>query len=566
VRLWRRRGGKREEARRKALVENDEDEDKSSEADEESQEVRPGHSKIRHGVGGKVAIVGDTESESEEDQRAAREDHSLVVDDNSDVELLDDAVPDDLDEDQSVAPFHSRTSRSVSVLNAETTVEDNNASDQNSESEVEFLGEAIEDNRLHGGYRVGISKPRRTVQTRIDRMLNSTTARKSGGTASNQSKKRLFVDSRVDSHSRKEARRDLGGGLAQFGGSSRRWGRNASYSMPRITHGGGDDGRNIQHRSHHSTSEGVGLTIELGPIRHGAKKHSQSKSSLQKRPTEKRTTLHQQDLLQCLTGRGTDQNQIHIAPHDPESVVRQVKKPSTKHARRRAARSANVHLVAGASSFRSKPISMHRYQIIEEPPPPAQNDPDSSIHIARDSAKTFGMPRHLKDFSLPRDSFVSQGGLLDLVKVLSGVRDPPRPDDCFISGLHLRAEISLDDLQLSIPACFDLLYEYALAGLEVRLEVLGDPPEVSLMEFLCGYTSWVARQGVVVEVKAFFEHLSQQLRHTMERLEDKLDLQAVYGSDFSEELWKVHWFAVELTSRMMYGDATARQTTGANWS
>ena len=553
---------KREEARRRALVESDEEDgDEGNEEDEESQDVRPGHSKIRHGGGGKVTIVGDTESESEDDRRAVGGGLHLVVD-NSDVELLDDAIPDDLDEDLSVAPSHSRASRSVSFRGMETAVEEINSSDEDSGSEVEFLGEAVENNRLHGGYRVGMSKPRRMVQTRIDRMLSATTARTSGGLARKQSKKRVSVDNRVDSHLRKGARRDLGGGFAQSGGSSRPSGWNTSYSMPRVTHGGGDDGRIRKHKSYHSTSEGVNLTIEIAPARHGTKRHAQSISSHQKRPTEKRTTYYQQDLLHCLTGRGPEQNQIHIAPQDPESVNPQVKKPSTKQARRRAARSANTHIIGDESSLRSKPISAHRYQTIEDPPPPIRHDPDSSIHIARDSAKTFGMPRHLKGFSLPRDSFVSQGRLLDLVKVLSGVRDPARPDDCFISGLHLRAEMSLDDLQLSLPACFDLLSEYALAGLEGQLEVLGDPPETSLLEFLCGYTSWVARQGVLAEVKAFFEHLRQQLHQTMGRLEDKLDLQAVYGSDFHEGLWRVHWFAVELTARMVYGGAAARRTTG----
>jgi len=554
---------KREEARRKALVESDEDEsDEGNEEDEESQEVHPGHSKIRHGRGGKIAIVGDTESESEDNQRATGGGNNPVADDNSDIELLDDAVLDDLDQDQSVVPSHSRASRSVSVRGAETTVEGNNTSDDDSGSEVEFLGEAIEDNRLHGGSRVGMSKPRRVVQTRrmvqtrIDRMLNSTTARKSGGPLRKQSKKWVSVDNRVDSHSRTEARRDLGGGFAQSGGSRHRWGQNNnnSYSMPRITHGGDDDGRIRKHRSHHSTSEGAGLTIELGPVR--------SNSLHQKRPKEKRTAYTQQDLLQCLTGRGPDQHQIHIAPQGPENVAPQAKTPSTKHAHRRAARSANIHIVRDSNSLRSKPISTHRYQSIEGPSPHTRNDLDSSIYIARDSAKTFGMPRHLKHFSLPRDSFVFQGRLLDLVKVLSGVRDPPRPNDCFISGLHLRAEMSLDDLQLSLPTCFDLLYEHALVGLEVRLENPGNPPEVSLMDFLCGYTSWGASQGVVTEVKTFFKYLGQQLRHTMDRLEDTLDLQSVYGSDFSEELWKVHWFAVELTARMVYGGVTAQRTTG----
>jgi hypothetical protein len=550
----------REEARRKALVESDQEDSDEENEDEESQEVRPGHSKIRHRGGGRVYIVGDTESEGEDALLAVGGSHISVAE-NSDVELLDDAVPDDLDEDQSVPPSHSRASRSVSVRGAETAVEDNNTFEPESSSEVEFLGEAMEDNRLHGGYRVGMSKPRRMVQTRIDRMLNSTTARTSGGPARKQRKK-VSASNRVSTSSRREVRRDLGGGFAQSGESSRRGGWNTSSSMPRITHGGGNDDGVRKHRPYHSTSEGVNLTIELRPVQHGAKRHSQSNSSHQKRRTEKRATYYQQDLLQCLTGRGPDQNQVQIAPQDPESVPPQVKKPSSKRARRRDTRSTNVHIVASASSLRSKPVSKHRHQTIEEPPPPARNDPDSSIHIARDSAKTFGMPRNLKDFSFPRDSFISQGRLLDLVKVLSGARDPSRPDDCFISGLHLRAEMSLDDVRLSLPACFDLLGEYALAGLEVHLEDLGDPPESSLLEFLCGYTSWVARWGVMAEVKAFFEHLSQQLRHTMDRLEDELDLQAIYGSDFNENLWKVHWFAVELTARMVYGGVAARRTTG----
>ena len=547
---------KREEARRKALAESDEDEDE----DEESQAVRPGYSKVRQGGGEKVAIVGDTESESEDGRRAAGG-RTPVVHDNSDVELLDDAIPDDLDEVQSVTPPHSRADRSISVRGAETAVEDNNTSDENSESSVEFLGEAVEDNRLHGGYRMGVSKARRIVVTRIDRMLNSTSARKSGSKARKQSKKRIFVDAHVDGHSHREGRRDLGGGTTQYG----RTGRDTSYSMPRITHGGGDGGIR-KHRPRHSTSEGVGLTIELGPVRHDAKKPTRSNGSQQKRPTEKRTTYYQQDLLQCLIGRDSNQNEIRVSVQDPESVASQIKNPQTnpqtKQARQRAARSINTHILAGGSSLTSKPVSMRRYQTIEEPTPPVRNDPDSSIHIARDSAKTFDMPRQLNDFSLPRDSFISQGRLLDLVKVLSGVRDPPRPNDCFISGIHLRAEMSLDDLQLSLPTCYDLLYDYALPGVEARSEIIEDPPEVSLMEFLCGYTSWVANQGVLEDVKTFFEHLSQQLRQTMDRVEDKLDLQAIYGSDFSEELWKVHWFAVELTARMAYGGTAARRTTG----
>ena len=554
---------KREDARRRASVESDEDGDEDGgEEDEESQEVRPGHSKVRQGGGGKAAIVGDTESEGEEDQRTGGGSRNPVVGDNSDVELLDDAVPDDLDEDHSVVPSHSRALRSGSVRDAETTGEDNNTSSEDSGSEVEFLGEAVEDNRLHGGYRVAMSKPRRMVQTRIDRMLNSTTTRKRGRSAREQSKKRVFVDTHINGQSSREGRRDLSSGFAQTGGPSSRWRRSTSYSMPRITHGGDNGGRIRNHKPHHSTSEGVGLTIELGPVRHGAKKLTESNSSHRKRPAEKRATYYQQDLLHCLTGRSSDHHQTHITPQDLESVASQVKKPPTKQARRRAVRSANVHIIAGVSSLTSKPISTHHYQKLEEPTPHVRNDPDSSIHIARDSAKTFGMPRQLKNFSLPHDSFVSQGRLLDLVKVLSGVRDPPQPDDCFISGLHLRAEMNLDDLQLSLPACCDLLYEYALAGLEGRPQTLGDRPEVALMEFLCGYTSWIARQGVVEDVKAFFKHLSQQLRQTMDRVEDKLDLQGVYGSEFNEELWKVHWFDVELIARMAYGGAATRRTTG----
>lgn len=545
----------RDDARRKALLESDVDEDGDEDEDEESQVIRPGYSKVRQGGRGKVAIVGDTESESESDR--ADGGRTSIVDDNSDLELLDDAIPDDLDEDQSAARPHSRGSRSISVHGAETAVEDDNTSDEDSESSIEFLGEAVEDNRLHGGYRVGMSKSRNMVQTKIDRMLNSTGARKSGGPARKQSRKRVFVGANVDVHTRRGGRRDLGGGPTQFGGAGTRW--ETHDSMPRITHGGGDNSVIRKHRSHHSTSEGVGLTIELGPVRHGATKPTRLH---QKRPTEKRTAYTQQDLLQCLTERASNPNGNHIPLQDPEGVASQMKIPLPKQARGRAARAINTPIVAGGSPLTSEPISKPRYQIIEEPTPSARNDPDSSIHIARDSAKTFCMPRQLNDFSLPRDSFVSQGRLLDLVKVLSGVRDPPRPNDCFISGIHLRAEMSLDDLQLSLPTCYDLLYDYVLPGVEARPEIIGDPPEASLMEFICGYVSWVARQGVLEDVKAFFQDLSQQLRQTMDRVEDKLDLQAVYGSNFSEEHWRVHWFAVELTARVVYGGGARRTTEG----
>ena len=545
----------RDDAQRKALLESDEDEEGDEDEDEESQVLRPGYSKVRQGGRGKVTIVGDTESESEGD-RAARG-PTPIVDDNSDLELLDDAIPDDLDEDQSAPRPHSRESRSISVRGAETAVEDNNTSDEDSESSIEFLGEAVEDNRLHGGYRVGMSKSRRMMQTKIDRMLNSTGARESGRPARKQSSKRVFVGANVDIHTRRGGRRDLCGRTTQFGGAGARWERDTHHSMPHITHGGGGDGVIRKHRPHHSTSEGVGLMIELGPVRHGAKKPTRLH---QKRPTEKRTTYTQQDLLQCLTGRASNPNENHIPPQDPEGVASQMKTPLPKQARGWAGRAINPHIVAGGSPLTSGPISNPRYHTIEEPTPSVRNDPDSSIHIARDSAKTFCMPRQLNDFSLPRDSFVSQGRLLDLVKVLSGVRDPPRPNDCFIGGIHLRAEMSLDDLHLSLPTCYDLLYDYALPGVEAHPDIIGDPPEASLMEFICGYVSWVARQGVLEDVKALFEDLSQQLRQTMDRVEDKLDLQAVYGSNFSEELWKLHWFAVELTARVIYGGTAARRT------
>jgi len=77
--------------------------------------------------GGMVSIVGDTESEGEDAQRAVGGSRNSVSD-SSDVELLDDAVPDDLNEDPSVGQPHSRASRSVSVRGAETAVEDNNTS------------------------------------------------------------------------------------------------------------------------------------------------------------------------------------------------------------------------------------------------------------------------------------------------------------------------------------------------------------------------------------------------------------------------------------------------------
>jgi len=105
-------------------VQEDEDEEKE---DQESQEVRPAHIKTRHRGGGKVFIVGDTESEREDAQRAVGGSRNPVAD-SSGVELLDDAVTDDLAEHLSVVQPHSRASRSVSVRGAETAVEDNNTS------------------------------------------------------------------------------------------------------------------------------------------------------------------------------------------------------------------------------------------------------------------------------------------------------------------------------------------------------------------------------------------------------------------------------------------------------
>jgi len=61
-----------------------------------------------------------TESEGEDTQRAVGGSRNPVAD-SSDVELLDDAVTDDLDENLSVAPSYSRASRSVSVRGAEKT-------------------------------------------------------------------------------------------------------------------------------------------------------------------------------------------------------------------------------------------------------------------------------------------------------------------------------------------------------------------------------------------------------------------------------------------------------------
>jgi len=66
------------------------------------------------------------------------------VADSSDVELLDDAVTDDLDENLSLAPSYSRASRSVSVRGAGTAVEDNNTSSlADSDSPFAVLREAL---------------------------------------------------------------------------------------------------------------------------------------------------------------------------------------------------------------------------------------------------------------------------------------------------------------------------------------------------------------------------------------------------------------------------------------
>ncbi|KAG8798638.1 hypothetical protein FRC17_007367, partial [Serendipita sp. 399] len=173
-------------------------------------------------------------------------------------------------------------------------------------------------------------------------------------------------------------------------------------------------------------------------------------------------------------------------------------------------------------------------------------DPDSHVDISLHSALAFGMRRSREGFRLPEESWISRGRILDLINLLSGETPPTQPYPCHMAGTRLDADLPISDFQLHIPTICDLLFEATVES--SRKDDSGSTLD-DLMRFICLYVSWSVTR-IEDDTDRILSYIRSQLSLLMERVEEYCRLRGMSGRDFNQRLFKIHWFAIELSNRI----------------
>jgi Mus7/MMS22 family len=182
-------------------------------------------------------------------------------------------------------------------------------------------------------------------------------------------------------------------------------------------------------------------------------------------------------------------------------------------------------------------------------------DPDAKIEISLNSALAFGMRRHRQGFSFGPSSWLVQGKLLDLVRVLCGNSEPARPLPCHISTIRFDATTSIVDLQLQFPTVCDLIF----ATIEKPSSDEDNTNVQQLMRFMCLFVSWSIIENEE-DAKGMLEYVATQIRALMDRVDEYLLINGRSGKDFDYTLLSIHWFAVEISNRIAKTTASIKQT------
>ncbi|KIM26558.1 hypothetical protein M408DRAFT_181447 [Serendipita vermifera MAFF 305830] len=183
-------------------------------------------------------------------------------------------------------------------------------------------------------------------------------------------------------------------------------------------------------------------------------------------------------------------------------------------------------------------------------------DPDAKIEISLNSALAFGMRRSRQGLSLGQASWLSQGKILDLVRVLSGSSEPAQPLPCHVSTLRLDSTTPIIDLQLQFPTVCDLIF--AFIEKPSRDEDRANVQQ--LMRFMCLFISWSANQAHD-DIRDMLNYVTDQVRALMDRVEEYLVIHGRTGKDFNLDLFSIHWFAVEISNRIAKTIACLKRPT-----
>lgn len=186
-------------------------------------------------------------------------------------------------------------------------------------------------------------------------------------------------------------------------------------------------------------------------------------------------------------------------------------------------------------------------------------DPDAKIEISLNSALAFGMRRYRQGFSFGPSSWLVQGKLLDLVRVLCGTSEPARPLPCHVSTLRFDATTSIVDLQLQFPTVCDLIF----ASVEKPSSDEDKANVQQLMRFMCLFVSWSVMENEE-DAQGMLEYVATQIRALMDRVEEYLLINGRSGKDFNYTLLSTHWFAVEISNRIAKATASIKQTMGGD--
>lgn len=467
-----------ERARREGLGLGDSDPDE----DEEDTNILPGQSKTRR--------ILDLDSSMWNSQIGDGE----VIDLTSDRESLDHDDPIVLE-----APF-------VEI-----------DSDDDDDSDLMEL-EAMEDNAFPGGTRNrghhGASlAPRRKGpinrrnpnlrQSRIDRMLNSTTGTRPRSKQSNNHKvPRGLTTNRRPSSSKQHPLN--------------------TYIFPRMSSG------EVQTR------------LPFEPIYQGQVPPQGSRKKGDQR-SKKRIGLPRSNTATSVLSGFTDLFDV-LAPLNPA--------PRTKAVKPRTAVLTHTHNTQGG---RSLPRSRINHRIVDDPalslsslPSHDDNgDPDAKIEISLNSALAFGIRRNRLGFSLSPSSWLAQGKLLDLVRVLCGTSEPARPLPCSVSTIRFDSTTSILDLQLQFPTVCDLIF----ASVETPSTEEYRVATQHLMRFICLYVSWSSQEPQEGTMQ-MLNYVADQVRALMDRVKEFTIINRKTGRDFDMNLLSIHWFTVEISNRI----------------
>jgi Mus7/MMS22 family len=437
------------------------------------------------------------------------------------------------------------TSDRESLDNDDVVVAENRPDELSSDDEIGWVGrhdsadpmdfEAMEDNTFIDGSRSRSSNPsgrlvprrrgpinrrdpyRNLRQSRIDRMLNSTSGTR-----------------RKSKHSK---------GSKTHHGSSSRGGEKASF---RVVKNRPLNAYIIPAHPHvHIQSR-----LPFEPIQQTHVISHQSRGKSDKRSSDKNSSSKGKSATSALNGFAELFDVL--ASRNPPSKTKlstvsrpaALNPPSSKDASFKAKSRPTESTASGGSTAYSNVL-----------PYGDSADPDAKIEISLNSALAFGMRRHRQGFSFGPSSWLVQGKLLDLVRVLCGTSEPARPLPCNVSTLRFDATTSIVDLQLQFPTVCDLIF----ASVEKPSSDEDNTNVQQLMRFMCLFVSWSVIENEE-DAKGMLEYVATQIRALMDRVEEYLLINGRSGKDFDYDLLSIHWFAVEISNRITKATASIKQT------